>query len=446
MRKGDPVTLKCSGLDEDGAAVGELDGIRVHLAGALPDETARGRIVHLSPHRPEAWATLEPGGIEQASPLRVQPVCPGFGLCGGCVMQHLAYPAQVAWKGERVLAQARSAGLEVPVAACVPSPRPLGYRNRSKLVYATGAGGRPVLGAYAPRSHQVIDLAGCRVAEPPLDDVARALLEILARDQVSAYDERLASGTLRYAVLRVNHLGEVLATLVTATEEWPDGHQIAEELLASRAEVIGVVQNINPSRGNALFGARSVPLAGRATLDDQIGAVRVRLSPTAFFQVNREVAARLYADVLDAARLDGTERVVDCYTGVGGVALTLAARAAEVIGIEENPRAIEDAIASAELNHTGRTRFVCGDAAARLAELDGADVIVLNPPRRGCDQAVLAEVARLKPRQVLYVSCSPETLVRDLGRLAALGLKVRSLQPYDMLPQTPHVEILATLG
>jgi 23S rRNA (uracil1939-C5)-methyltransferase len=442
VRKGDRLTLTCTALDADGAGVGIWEGVRVHVAGALPDERVVVSVAHRSPHRPDAWAALET--IEEAAAGRVAPVCPGYGQCGGCVVQHLAYDRQLVWKWERVANQVigEAALQSVVVAPCVASPRPLGYRNRAKLVYARHEG-TSVLGAYAPRTHQVVNLAGCKISEEPLDAVAAALLAVLTSHEVAPYDEQLGEGLLRYAVLRVNHAGEVLVTLVTAQREWPVGPELARALMASCSPVCGVVQNINPSRGNAIYGAEDVALAGTPQLADKIGAVHVRLSPTAFFQVNRDVAALLYADVLAACALTGTERVVDCYSGVGGVALSLSSRAAEVIGIEEHPQAVEDAVASAALNHATRTRFVQGDVAERLRELDAADVIVLNPPRRGCSPEVLAEVARLHPRTVAYVSCSPDTLVRDLAILAGKGLTVRSVRPYDMLPQTPHVEALA---
>jgi 23S rRNA (uracil1939-C5)-methyltransferase len=450
VRKGDTVHLTCFALDVEGAGVGTVEqggAIRVHVAGALPTEKVQAEIAHVSPHRPHAWARLV--RVEQPSPARVEPVCPGYGACGGCVVQHMSYEAQLAWKWQRV---AEHVGGDVQlqtvaVSPCVPSPRPLGYRNRAKLVYAEDPRhpGRRVLGAYAPRTHDVIDLQGCRVSEPPLDDVQRAVLAALTAHDVAPYDERSGAGFLRYVILRSNHLGEVLVTIVTAAREWPAGPQIARAIVDGHTAVVGVVQNVNPTRGNVLYGDEDVPLAGRAHLSDKVGSIHVRLSPTAFFQVNRDVAASLYGDVALAAALSGTERVVDCYTGVGGVALTLAPRAAEVIGIEENPAAIEDAKASAALNHATRTRFVCGDVAGVLDELDAADVIVLNPPRRGCDPAVLKAAARLGPRLIVYVSCNPETLVRDLGVLHGHGFLTQSVRPYDMLPQTPHVEALAVL-
>ncbi len=441
VRKGDHLKLVISALDDEAAGVAMQDGVRVHVAGALPDEEVDAAIAHVSPHRPDAWASL--AGVVRASPSRVPPVCPAYGACGGCTLEHMAYARQLEWKKEHVQAALAHAGVQAPVAACVPSPRPLGYRNKSKLVYATADDGKPVLGAYAPRTHRVIDLAGCRVAEPPRDDVAGALVELLARHGVRGYDERTAEGLLRYAILRVNHLGQVLVTLVTATDAFPGGEATARALMAARPEVMGVVQNVNRSRGNALYGDEERTLAGEPTLNDRVGAVELRLSSAAFFQVNREVAARIYGDLAEAAALTGTERVVDAYAGVGGIALTLARGAAEVVGIEEHPRAVADAQASAQLNHAVRVRFVVGDVEHELATLGAADVVVLNPPRRGCAQAVLRAAAALKPRLIAYVSCAPDTLARDLALLAKEGFATRSVVPYDMLPQTPHVESLA---
>jgi 23S rRNA (uracil1939-C5)-methyltransferase len=443
VRKGDHLKLVIDALDDEAAGIAVHDGVRVHVAGALPDEEIDATVAHVSPHRPDAWAAL--GGVARPSPSRVPPVCPAYGACGGCTLEHMAYARQLEWKKEHVAAALARAGVSAPVAACVPSPRPLGYRNKSKLVYAADAGGRPVLGAFAPRSHRVVDLAGCRVAEPPLDDVAAALRELLARHDVRGYDERTAEGLLRYAILRVNHLGQVLVTLVTADDAFAAGEAIAKDLMTARPEVTGVVQNVNRSRGNALYGDEERTLAGAAQLHDRVGAVELRLSSTAFFQVNREIAARIYADVTDAAALTGTERVVDAYAGVGGIALTLARGAAEVVGIEEHPRAVADAEAGKQLNHAVRVRFVVGDVEAELMRLGAADVVVLNPPRRGCAPAVLRAAAAMKPRLIAYVSCAPDTLARDLALLAKDGMVARSIVPYDMLPQTPHTESLAVV-
>jgi len=446
VRKGDHLKLVIGALDDEAAGLALHEGVRVHVAGALPDEELDATVAHVSPHRPDAWAEL--GAIARTSPARVAPVCPAYGACGGCTLEHMGYARQLEWKREHVQKALEQAGVGAKVAACVASPRPLGYRNKSKLVYADSdahGGSRPVLGAYAPRSHRVVDLSGCQVAEAPLDDVASALRDLLASHAVRGYDERTAEGLLRYAILRVNHLGQVLITLVTADDVFPAGEPVARALQSGRPEVVGVVQNINRSRGNALYGDVERVLAGDGWLLDQVGSVQLRLSSTAFFQVNRDVAARIYADVAEAAALTGTERVVDAYAGVGGIALTLARGAAEVVGIEEHPRAVADAQASAQLNHAVRVRFVVGEVEGELGKLGAADVVVLNPPRRGCVHAVLRAAAALKPRLIAYVSCAPDTLARDLGLLEKEGFVTRSVVPYDMLPQTPHVESLAIL-
>jgi 23S rRNA (uracil1939-C5)-methyltransferase len=424
--------------------------VRVHVAGALPGETVAATIDHRSQHRPQAWASLRE--IVSASPHRRAPACRAFGLCGGCVLQHLAYEEQLRWKTTRVraIAAAEPVLREVPVADCVAAPRSLGYRNRSKLAVARGRDGALALGAYAPRSHDVIDLVGgCRIAEPPLDDVAVALRDVLARAGAVPYDERTSTGDLRHAVLRVNHLGEVLVTLVTARRTWAEGAAVAAALRAARPEITGVVQNVNPSRGNAIYGPEDLPLSGAPTLDDEIGGVRLRLSPRAFLQANRDVAALAYRAIAAGARLSGSETVVDAYAGVGGIALTLAPHAFAVIGVEENASAVDDAAASAALNGVTHARFVSGDVAPRLAELGDAglhaDVVVVNPPRKGCSPSVLNEVVRLGPRTVLYLSCDPTTLVRDLAWLATRGYRTQSLAPFDMLPHTPHIEVLAVM-
>jgi 23S rRNA (uracil1939-C5)-methyltransferase len=442
---------------------GDVDGgdvVRVHVAGALPGESVLAAIEHRSPHRAEAWARLIE--VTRASPDRRPPACRAFGACGGCVWQHLDYAAQLRWKSTRVraIAAAQPALRQVPIADCVASPQPLGYRNRSKLVCApargagAGAGAaKPtgtaplVLGAYAPRTHDVVDLAGgCRIAEPPLDDVARTLREILIRLGAVPYDERTLTGDLRYAVLRANHRGAVLATLVTARRAWLVGPAVAAALTAAHPAVTGVVQNINPTRGNAIYGAEEITLAGDPALDDQIGGVRLRLSARAFLQANRAVAALAYAAIDRALAVTPAETVVDAYAGVGGIALTLAPRARQVIGLEDNPAAVADATASAALNQGAtRARFQAGDAADGLRAIARADVLVLNPPRKGCSPAVLAEVVRLAPRAIAYLSCDPTTLARDLAWLAEHGYQTHALTPFDMLPHTPHIEVLAIL-
>ncbi|HVR63668.1 MAG TPA: 23S rRNA (uracil(1939)-C(5))-methyltransferase RlmD, partial [Polyangia bacterium] len=324
-------------------------------------------------------------------------------------------------------------------------------RNNAKLVCARDAGGALILGAYAPRSHDVVDLRGCRIVEPPLDAATVALAEALGAAGVVPYDERQLTGDLRHTVLRCNFRGQVLATLVTARRPWAAGPTIAADLVARCPAVAGVVQNVNPTRGNVILGEEEIPLAGERALMEEIGSARLRLSARAFFQANRAVAALAYAHI--ARAVGRVERVVDAYCGVGGIALTLAPRARTVVGIESNLAAVADATDAAAEAGIAHARFVAADATLGLRALapvaEGtADAVVLNPPRKGCAPAVLREVLRLRPRVIAYLSCAPDTLARDLSALVAdpaAGYAVESVTPYDMLPHTPHVEALAVI-
>jgi 23S rRNA (uracil1939-C5)-methyltransferase len=455
VRSGDRLALTCVDLDDDGAGVGVADGTRLHVAGALPGERVTAVVEHVSPHARRAWARLDT--VEAPAATRVAPACLAFGACGGCVLQHLDYPAQLIWKRARV---ARAFApfpplANSPIDPCVASPHPLGYRNKSKLVAARAgdrADGGLILGAYAPRTHEVVDLTGCRIAEPPLDETAAGLRALFEQAGVRPYDEQTLTGDLRHVVLRANHAGRVLAVWVVA-RPLPNGVELARRFRAARPELLGVVEHENRTRGNAIFGEAGPEteriLDGAGEIEEQIPVgdrvVHLTLSPGAFFQANRAVAGLAYAALERGLVVASHERVVDAYCGVGGIALTLARGAREVIGLESHAGAAADASASAARNGIRNARFLAGDAARALAALDRADVVVLNPPRKGCAPAVLAEVGRLAPRAIAYLSCDPETLARDLDVLASSGHRPTAVTPFDMLPHTPHVETLALL-
>ncbi len=453
LRPGDEFEVTCTALDEAGAGVAQVasgsETLRAHIVGGLPGERVRVRLDHVSVHRDgsgrEAWASLR--AVLAASLHRVEVACPAHGACGGCTLMHLAYPAQLDWKRARVRGElARHPGLAaLSVEACAPSPRILGYRNQAKYVYGPAHdSGRPVLGAFAPRSHDVVDLGGCQVVEPVLDEVRQALLALLSDHDVEPFDEVLRTGVLRYAVLRATAAGQVMATLVTARPEWAAAASVAAALCQRCPAVTSVVLNVNPSTGNALLGEHERVLVGQPSVEDAIAEVRVRLSSRSFFQTNRLVASHIYRHIVAAAP-DGMVRAVDVYAGACGIALSLAAKAKDVVAIEENAsatRATGDFLAE-QGEDAARVRVVTGDAARCLADIGEADFVVLNPPRKGCGREVLAAVARLRPRMLAYLSCDPRTLARDLAELARAGAQVVKVTPFDMMPHTPHVETLA---
>jgi len=451
LRTGELFEADCSALDDDGSGVVEMaigqESMRVHIAGALAGEHVRACMDHISVHRRgsrrEAWASLRE--ILSPSAERVGVDCPAYGACGGCTLMALAYPAQLVWKTEKVRAELaqHEALAALPVEACAASPQVLGYRNQAKYVYGRErASGRLVLGGFAPRSHDLVDLAGCQVVEPILDEARGVLLAILVERSVEPFDEIRRTGVLRYAILRATAAGQVMATLVVARKEWLDAVAIAAALRDRCPAVVSVVLNANGGVGNALFGEEEMSVSGLFAVEDTVGDVQVRLSSRSFFQTNRAVAGAIYRAIAESVP-DGMACAVDAYAGAGGIALSLAPKAREVIAIEENVAAT--AVAAdflAERSH-GRVRTMTGDAGACLEQIASADAVVVNPPRKGCDKRVLTALARLRPQTLPYLSCNPHTLARDLAMLVSAGAEVVRISPFDMMPHTPHVETLA---
>lgn len=447
------LALVIEALDDEGRGVGTADGRRVHVPGALPGETVRATVVHDSPHGVDSWATYA-GLVGPPARDRVTPRCPGHGRCGGCTLQHLAYRAQLAFKRQRVERTLQAAGLAaVVVDDVVASPREYGYRNKAKYVIApapastAGGPGDLQLGSWAPGTHELVPMAGCQVPEAPLDEIAQRALALCAAARLPAYDERTRTGELRYLVLRRSDLGRVLVIVVARSNT---AHapltRLAIQLRAERPEVAGVVLEVNATTGGALFavdGEEHV-LAGAGTLVDTVGGIPLQLSARAFFQVDREQAARLYAAVAAAAGAAPGVRLIDLYCGVGGISLTLARAGATVVGVEAFGDAVDDARRSAAAaGLTAQARFEVGDvAAARLTDVDG---VIVNPPRKGLSAAARAAVIALAAPRLIYVSCGPESLGRDLAAFVTAGWRITRVTPYDLLPGTPHIETLVTL-
>jgi 23S rRNA (uracil1939-C5)-methyltransferase len=444
------LAITIDGLDDAGRGVGAgPDGRTLHVAGALPGERVRVAVEHASPHAPRAWGRAL-AVLGAPSPDRVAPACPAYGRCGGCELQHLAYPAQLAYKHGRVAA-ALAAVPGAPAPAPVePSPRVLGYRNRSKYVLVA-RGGRLVRASFEPASHEPVNMAGCRVPEPPLDEVAAVLAATLEIAGLPAYDEQRHDGELRHLVVRADHEGRVLALVVTRSDAGRDALvAAAENARRARPELAGVVRQVNPARGGAILGGREEVLAGAGTLVDVIGDVTLRLGAASFFQVNRAQAAALYAHAAAEAGAAPGARVVDLYCGAGGIALTAARRGARVAGVEAQAAAVADATASAALSGlAAHASFLAGDAAdglpAAAAALGGVDALIVDPPRKGLSPAARRAIAALAPPRLVYVSCAPESLARDLVELAAHGYRAERARPFDLMPGTPHVETVVTL-
>lgn len=447
-RVGELIELPIATLDEDGYGIGRVGGMAVRVAGVLPGETVRAKITHVG--RRELFAATVK--VLRHSPARLQtPPCPKAAVCDGCPLVLMKYPAQLDWKRELVsnaLHGYRSLE-EAALHPVIPSPKPLHYRNSVKLVIA-GKFSAPVIGIYRRNSHEVIDIGDCPLHHPLINRVVAAVKEGIRKGKVPVYSPRSGTGLLRYLVVRVSETeNRAMTVFVTAERNFNEIHHLAKYLQGAIPEVAVVAQNVNSSSGNVIFGEKDYFVTKQHALSDAIGAARFVISPRSFFQVNSGSARLIYEQVREWGALTGRETVIDLYCGVGGISLFLAPHAKEVIGIEVVESAVADAEKNARLNGIRNCRFEAGDAADLLEELreDGVrpDLVVLNPPRKGCDAEVLRDAAALAPAKIIYVSCSPQSLARDLDILARLGYRTREVQPVDMFPQTPHVEDVALL-
>ena len=434
-------------LDDDGVGIGPYAGKELLVPGAFPGEKIRAALEHEGQRRSVGLLRE----VLVRHPDRINGPCRCAGACLGCPLINLAYPAQLQVKGERVRAAlaAREGLTAVPVRAPWGAEQPFGYRTNAKLVLAKERG-KVSVGLYRRGSHQVVDIGNCPLHHPLINRIVATVRSEIEGQQIWVWDPKRQRGLLRYLLVRVSPgSGKAMVTFVTTEKDFTQLTRLAKALKARHPEVISVQQNINPTAGNVIFGRETLRMIGAPDLLDQLGEVRLRIAPTAFFQVNHEQAARIYALVRQWAALKPEESAVDLYCGIGGIALHLARDAGRVIGIEVVEEAVRNARENARLGGLSNCTFRAGEAEELVhdltLEIPPGSVAVVNPPRGGCEAAVLEALAGLKPRLLVYVSCNPETLARDLALLAGHGYRTEEVQPVDMFPQTGHIESVARL-
>jgi 23S rRNA (uracil1939-C5)-methyltransferase len=378
--------------------------------------------------------------------------CPHYPHCVGCPFIQVPYPEQLLRKRAivgRALAEYPSlAGIEVsPVIA---SPQRLGYRARVKLVVRKNRD-HVAMGLYVPGSHRVMDISSCPVHPRPVNQVAHYLKNKILELGIAPYDERDDSGDLRYLDFRYSAARrELSVTLVTRRGSFPKGEQLARSLMQRFSFVTGVIQNINEDRGNVIWGTSFRTLAGRDTLMERIGDLKLVLPPGVFSQANPFTARKLYEHVREVAALQGRETVLDLYCGIGPISLYLATDARQVWAVDDNELSITTAKQNARRNGRGNCRFITGDVATTTAQLrktlSALELIVLNPPRKGVQPEAMAAIIGFNAPKLIYISCEPRSLARDLDRLVAANYRVEHIQPFDMFPQTEEVETVALLA
>lgn len=442
------IEITIEGYGHDGEGVGRFQDFTVFVPGALKGETVKVRVTLVK----KAYAKGKLMKVLNAAAERVTPNCPIFNLCGGCQIQHLDYRAQLELKRQRVIdALERIGGLKgVQVHATIGMKDPWRYRN--KVQYPVGVyKGKLVLGFYQQGSHLLVPVTDCLIQPLITNKIALKVRELANEYRLSAYNEKTGKGLLRHVLIKTAYItGEVMVVLVTNGDYFPVGPRIARDLAAAFPQIKSVVQNINRTRGNVILGDKNQVLWGNDGIVEKVGGLSFKFSAGSFFQVNPVQTQTLYGKAVDYAGLSWREVVLDAYAGVGSLTLFLAKKAKQVYGIEVSAEAVANAKENAALNGIDNVRFITGAVEKELPKLVAGqlffDVAVLDPPRSGCEEGVLKSLAENMIKRIVYVSCNPSTMARDLKILTELGYETEEVQPVDMFPHTHHVECVVLMS
>ena len=450
-KRGERLSLTIDDLAFGGEGVGRADGYVVFVPGGIPGDRVRVRL-------DQARSRFGRGLIEEIevpSPHRVPAPCPYFGRCGGCRLQHVAYAAQLAFMAKQVAdVLERVGGLEgVELRPILGAEAIYGYRNKMEFTVAPRAGGEGVdVGLHeADRYDSVLDMERCLIQSDAMNALLDESRRFFAERGFSAYEQKTGEGLLRFLMLRDGRrTGEAMVNVVTSAPAVSELAPLVARVQARAPGTSSVVMNVNPKKASVAVGVEEHLLGGRDHIRERIGGLTFQISANSFFQTNTVQAERLFELVLTAAALEGGETVIDLYSGTGAISLLLAQRCRWVYGVELAQAAVDDAGVNADANGIANCTFLAGEVRFVLPSLIAkgvtADVVVADPPRAGFHPKALDALATLAPARIVYVSCNPATLARDLGELVRRGYRVEWVQPVDMFPHTPHIEAVARLA
>lgn len=474
LKKNQEVTLRIDDLGNNGEGIGHMDGYALFVKGALPGETIRAKTMKCKKNYGFAKMTEI---LQSVDAGRVEPKCPVAGKCGGCTLQHLAYEKQLAYKQKKVMeCLVRLGGVDKETVEWLPiygMDEPWHYRNKAqfpiRMQKDEWGENRPVSGFYVGRTHNIIPVTDCVIQHPCMKEILELVLSWMQEQRVPAYDEENHSGLVRHIYIRHAHYtGQIMVCLVLNSRELhPEQRKALVARLTQIQGVASIFLNINTKQTNVILGEEMDLLWGEQYIEDRIGDIRYHISPQSFYQVNPVQTEKLYQTVLEFAELSGGETVWDLYCGIGTISLFLAGGAKKVYGVEIVPEAIQNARKNACLNGIGNVEFACGPAeeiVPKMAEkirstgnlmaeeenggvdrTSLADVVVVDPPRKGCDGALLDTIGEMAPDKIVYVSCDPATLARDVKVLGERGYRVNKVRAVDMFGQGGHVESVCLL-
>ena len=452
LQKNQILTLRIERLSSDGSGVAHsADGEAVFVPGTAPGDEARVHIVKDCGRY--AFGILDE--LLTPSPDRVPVDCLVAGPCGGCSLRHLDYAAELRAKQESVLdAFRRIGGLEVPVLDIQPSPEVDRYRNKVQFPVGVDKNGVPCIGFYAGRTHRIVPCPDCKLQPSVLNEIGNALCAFFAQQGIRPYDEQSGKGLVRHIFLRRGaHSGQIMVCLVCTRAKLPHAEQLCTALRGQFPAISTILLNVNAKSTNVILGSENHILYGPGYIEDTLCGVPVRLGPLSFYQVNTLAAERLYGVAAQYAQLTPDDTLLDLYCGMGTIGLSMAEQCRELIGVEIVPEAIESAKANAARMGeavAAKSRFFCADAGQAATQLAAEglhpDIVMLDPPRKGCDEATLSAVVRMAPHRVVYVSCNPATAARDAAWLEKNGYHTEKVQPVDLFPRTKHCECVLLMS
>ena len=453
MNKNDKIVIKIEDIGVDGEGIGKTDGYTWFVKNALIGDTVEAVVTKVKKH----YGYAKMLNIIEPSPDRVEPKCSVARQCGGCQIQELSYEAQLKFKTKKVRGNLERIGGfspefldEVMEPICGMEEEPFYYRNKAQLPIGTDKGGNVVIGFYAGRTHQIIPNTECALGAKVNQKILDIIVKFMNDNHISAYDETTGRGLMRHVLIRTGYTtGEIMVCLVMNGDAIPNSERLVEQLIQVEG-MTSITYSKNRENTNVIMGKEIGVLWGKGYITDYIGDVKYQISPLSFFQVNPVQTEKLYGQALEYAGLSGDETVWDLYCGIGTISLFLAKNAKKVYGVEIIPQAIDDARNNAKINGIENAEFFVGKAEEVLPEQYAknhvyADVIVVDPPRKGCDATLLQTMVGMSPERIVYVSCDSATLARDLKYLCENGYEVRKVRPVDMFPMTVHVEVVTCL-
>lgn len=446
LKKNDEIQLTVKSCTVQGSGVCDYNGMTVFVRGAVTGDHVLAHIIKVK----KTYAVGIIKKITQRSPIRIAPTCPVADKCGGCCFQQIKYDAELQIKSQQIEDNFRRlGGLDIKPQPIIPSPEISRYRNKAQ--YPVGSDGAfASIGFYAPMTHRIIDCADCNLQPEDFRKIIDIFRDWIRENKISTYDEFKHSGLLRHIYIRKGFVtGEIMVCIVANGNKLPKSDELINTIIEAMPSVKSIILNINKDKTNVVLGKDCITLYGSDYITDELCGLKFSISPLSFYQVNHDGAELLYSKAKDYADLTGNETLVDLYCGTGTIGLTMARNAKQLIGVEIVPQAVENANKNAELNGIDNARFICGDAAKAskilLEENLKPDVVIVDPPRKGCDEQLLSDISVMSPKRVVYVSCDSATLARDCARFKNFGYEVQEVTPVDMFPRTGNVECAAWL-